>query len=134
MIGDLTEITVSNSDDDVHLVRVTSARLDGRMPDIPQVEKWRTVLLWMVFPSLLFSLLLWISAQYKWCRHRFLPPPETSQVEVEFSRAHDPPKGYQMVLIGCGTYGFVHLCTLNGCLVVSFPTLVRVYTSQGVCT
>ena len=32
MIGDFTEITVSNSDIDLHLVRVTSARLDGRMP------------------------------------------------------------------------------------------------------
>jgi hypothetical protein len=36
-----------------------------------------------------FTLLtfLWISAQYKWRRHRFLPPPETNQVEVEFPRA-----------------------------------------------
>jgi len=32
MIGDFTEITVSNSDNDLDLVRVTSARLDGRMP------------------------------------------------------------------------------------------------------
>jgi len=43
MIGDLTEITVYNSDNDLHLLRVTSARLDGRMPDIPEVEIWRTV-------------------------------------------------------------------------------------------
>jgi len=43
MIGDFTEITVSNSDNDRHLVRVTSARLDGRMPDISEVEIWRTV-------------------------------------------------------------------------------------------
>jgi len=34
MIGDFTEITVSNSDNDLHLVRVTSVRLDSRMPDI----------------------------------------------------------------------------------------------------
>jgi hypothetical protein len=80
------------------------------------------------------SLLLSISAQYQWCRHGFLPPPETSQVEGEFPRAPDPPNSYHTVLIGCGTYGFVHLRTLNGCLVVSFPTLVRVYTAQGVCT
>jgi hypothetical protein len=38
MIGGFTEIAVSNSDDDLHSVRVTSARLDGRMPDIPEVE------------------------------------------------------------------------------------------------
>jgi len=43
MIGDFTEITVSNSNNDLHLVRVTSARLNGQMPDIPQVEIWRTV-------------------------------------------------------------------------------------------
>jgi hypothetical protein len=100
MIGDFTKITVSNSDDDLHLVQVTSARLNGRVPDIPEVEIRRTVSLWMFLLSLVFSsvyfftsLLHWISAQYKWRRHGFLPPPETSQVEVEFPRAPDPPKG-----------------------------------------
>jgi len=58
MIGDFTEITVSNPDNDLHLVRVTTARLDGRMPDIPEVEMWRMVSLWMFLLSLLFSLLL----------------------------------------------------------------------------
>jgi hypothetical protein len=111
------------------------------MPDIPEVEIWRTVSLWMFLLSLFFSsgyiftsLLLWISAQYKWRGHGFLPPPEISQVEVEFPRAPDLPNGYHMVQIGCGTYGFVRLPTLNGCLIVSFPTLVRVYAAQGVCT
>ena len=134
MIGDFTEITVSNSDDDLHLVRVTSARLDSRMTDIPEVEIWRTVFLWMFLLSLslLFtSLLLWISAQYKWRRHGFLPPPEISQVEVEFPRAPDPPNGYHTVLIGCGAYGFVHLRTLNGCLVVSFLLLYGFMQPRG---
>jgi len=45
-------------------------------------------------------------------------------VEVEFPRAPDLPNGYHMVLIGCGTYGFVHLRTLNDCLIVSFPFLL----------
>jgi len=78
MIVDFTEITVSNSDNDIHLLRVTSARLDGRMQDIPEVEIWSTVSIWMFILSLFFysvyfltSLLLWISAQYKWGRHRF---------------------------------------------------------------
>jgi hypothetical protein len=31
--------------------------LDGRMPDIPEVEIWRTVSLWMFLISLLFSVL-----------------------------------------------------------------------------
>jgi hypothetical protein len=38
IIGDFTEITVSNSDNGLHLLRATSARFDGRMPDIPEVE------------------------------------------------------------------------------------------------
>ena len=54
------------------------------------------------------SFLLWISAQYKWPRHGFLPPPEISEVEVEFPPTPDPQKDYHMVLVGCGTHGFVH--------------------------
>ena len=47
------------------------------------------------FSSLLHtSLLHWISARYKWRRHGFLPPLDRSQVEVEFPRAPDPPKGH----------------------------------------
>jgi len=57
MIGDFCEITMSNSDNDLHLECITSARLDGRMPDIPEVEVWRMVSLWMFLSSLLFSLL-----------------------------------------------------------------------------
>jgi len=44
-------------------------------------------------------------------------------VELEFPPALDPPNGYHMVVIGCGTYGFVHLCMLNVCLDVSFLLL-----------
>ena len=57
MIGDFTEISVSKSDNDVHLVRATSTRLDGRMPEISEVEIWRTVLLSMFLLSLLLALL-----------------------------------------------------------------------------
>jgi hypothetical protein len=76
------------------------------------------------------SLLLWISAQYKWRRHGFLPPPEISQVEVEFPIARDPPNGYHMVLIGCGTYGFARLHTLNGYLIV----VILFYSCMGLCS
>jgi hypothetical protein len=34
------------------------------------------------------------------------------------------------VLIGCGTYGFVHLRTLNCCLIVCFPS----YSCAGLCS
>ena len=53
MIADFTEITVTNSDNDLHLVQGTSAILDGQMPDILEVEIWRTVSLWMFLLSLL---------------------------------------------------------------------------------
>jgi hypothetical protein len=36
MLGDVTEIAVSNSDNDIHFVQVRSARLDGQMPDNPE--------------------------------------------------------------------------------------------------
>ena len=134
-IRDFTEITVSNSDNDLHLVQATSARFGGQMPDIPEVEICRTVLLWMFLISLFFSSLyfLWISAQYKWRRHGFLPPAEISQVEAEFPRAPDPPNGYHMVLIGCGTYGFVRLRTLNGYLIVVilFYSCTGLYSPGG---
>jgi len=55
MIGDFTEITGSNSDNDLRFVRVMCARLDGHMPDIPEVEIWRTVSLWMFLLSLFFT-------------------------------------------------------------------------------
>jgi len=107
-------------------------RVRGRMVGCRTFRKWRYGgryhfgFSFFLFSSVYFFtfLLLWISAQYKWRRHGFLPPPETSQVEVEFPRSPDPPNGYHMVLIGCGTYGFLHLGTLNGCLIVSFPFLL----------
>ena len=45
-------------------------------------------------------------------------------MEVESPRALEPPNNYHTVLIGCGTYGFVRLRTLNGCLIVYFPFLL----------
>jgi hypothetical protein len=105
------------------------------MPDIPEVELWRMVSLWMFLLCLLFtSLLLWILAQYKWCRHGFLPPLEISQVEVELPRAADPQNRYHEVMLGFGTYRFVRLRMVNSGLIVSFSTVVRVYAAQGVCT
>jgi len=56
-----------------------------------------------LFLSSLYFLLLWISAWYKWRRHGFLPPPDRSQVEVEFPSAPNPLKCYRMVLFGRGT-------------------------------
>ena len=62
MIGDFTKTAVSNSDNDLHVVQVTSARLNSRMPDIPEVEIWWTVSLWMLLLSLLFSFLYCITS------------------------------------------------------------------------
>jgi len=53
MIGEFTEITVSNSNNDLHMLQVTIARLDGRMPDIPEVEISRMVSVWILLLSVL---------------------------------------------------------------------------------
>ena len=63
MIGDFTKITVSNSDSDLRLIRVTSARWNGRRPDNPQVEILRTVLFWMFLLSLLCLLLYFFGSR-----------------------------------------------------------------------
>jgi len=42
-------------------------------------------------------------------------------VEVEFPRGPDPSKFNHTVVLRTGTYPFVHLRTLNGCLIVLFP-------------
>jgi hypothetical protein len=52
-------------------------------------------------------------------------------VEVEFPRVLDRPNGNQMVLIGWVTYGFVHLRTLTGCLIVSFLLLYGFMQPRG---
>jgi hypothetical protein len=62
MIGDFTKITASNTDNDISWVQAMSARFDGRMPDIPEVEIWRTVLLWMFLLSLFFSSLYFFTS------------------------------------------------------------------------
>jgi len=62
MVGDFTKITMSNTDNDLHLVRVTSLRLNGRMADIPEVEIGRTVSLWMFLFSLVFSSLYFFTS------------------------------------------------------------------------
>jgi hypothetical protein len=79
-----------------------------------------------LFTSLYFftSLIVRIEAQYKWRRDEFLPPAEISQGEVEFPRVQDPPNGYHVVLISCGTYGFIRLRTLSGYFIAFFPFLL----------
>jgi hypothetical protein len=127
MIGDFTVITVYNSDNDLHLPRVTIGRMDFWMLDIAELAIWRTVSLWMFLLSLLFGLLLYFFgslAQYNWSRHGFLPPQEIHQVVVDFPSAADLLNGYHSVLMGWGWYGFISLRTLNGCLIVSFPFLL----------
>jgi len=131
LIRDFTELTMANADIDRHLVQVTSGRLDGWMLDIMEVEIWRMVSLWLFLLSVHFtSILLWIPALYKWHWRGFLPPPEISQAEVEFLHARGLLNGYHTGLNSCGTYGFICLHTLNGCLIVSFP----LYFCMRVCS
>jgi len=55
IIGKFTEITVSNSDNDLYLVGVKNPRLNGWMPVIPEVEIWKTVFLWIILSLLFFN-------------------------------------------------------------------------------
>jgi len=58
MIGDFTEITLSNSDNDLQFIQAPSARFDSWMLDILEVDIWRMVSLSMFLLSLLLFLLL----------------------------------------------------------------------------
>lgn len=117
IIGDLIMISLSDSDDQ-RIVEVWSAILDGQMPDIPDLEIWRKVLLWMFLPMVLFSILLWLSANYKCCRHGLLPLLEVCQLEKEYHCTPYPPKYYHMVVISFCTYEFVCLHMLNCYLIL----------------
>jgi len=57
MTEDFTEIPMSNSERNLDLVWVMSARLDGQMRDFPEAEMWRRVSFWMYrqFSSLLYT-------------------------------------------------------------------------------
>jgi len=87
--------------------------------------------------SLLFSFpyyITWISAQYKWRRHGFLPLPDHSQVEVEFPRALDRLKGYCKVPIGSGTIELVRVRTRHDWLMLfcGFRFSCMAYAAQEV--
>jgi len=137
MIGDFTEITVSNSDNDLHLVRVTSVRLDSRMPDNSEVEIGLDV------PSFssLFCLLLYFITSLD------LDPVQMASARVFTTSGDKSSGGGVSPCAGSAEwlpYGtnrlwnlwvrtFAYVERLFDCF-LSFPTLVRVYAAQGVCT
>ena len=59
MIGDFIAISMTISDNDLHLIRVTSPRLDAQLWAILEVEIWRMVSLWMFLLTVLFAILLY---------------------------------------------------------------------------
>jgi len=122
MIGDFNAITVFISDNELHFTITSSARLDGQMLDIPELEIWRMVSLWMLQLLLLLTSLLGISAQYRWDWHRFLPSPEICEVELKFPfvphRAKSCTEWYWSVLGLMGPY--VRICWM---VFWSFPFL-----------
>jgi hypothetical protein len=139
-IGDFTKITVSNSDNGLHLVRVTSARLDGRMPEIPEVEIWRAVSLWMFVLSLFFCFVYFFTSLD-------LGPVQMASAWV-FTTSGDKSSGggvspcagsAELLPYGIDrlwdlwvrTFAYIEQLLDR---FLSFPTLVRVYTAQGVCT
>jgi hypothetical protein len=122
VIGDITDITRSNSENDQLLVQATSARFDGRMPDILEVEIWRTVLLWMFLLSLVFSSLYFVPSLD-------LSPVHMASARV-FTTSGDKSCGSGVTLCAGSAewlpystdrfwdYGFVNLRALNGNLIV----------------
>jgi len=138
MIGDFTRINVSNSNDNLHLVQPTSARV---MVACRTIRQWRHGgrchfgCSFCHFSSLLFtSLLLWMTALYKRRPHGLSSPPGTLQVEVECPSPLDLPNGYHTVWISGGAHGFIQLRTFNGWLIVFRSTLLRIYAAQVVWT
>jgi len=140
MIGDFTQITVSNSDDDRHLVRVTSARLNGRMPDIPEVEIWRMVLIRMFLLFLLFSSLYFFTSLDLGPVQMASAPVFTTSGDKSSGGAVSPCAGSAEWL----PYGanrlwdlwvrmFAYVERLFDCF-HSFSTFVRDNAAQGVCT
>jgi len=91
----------------------------------------------LLFSSLLFtSLLLYFFTSFD------LGPVQMASARV-FTTSGDKSNGGEVspcagsaerlpsaVLIGCGTYGFVCLRTLNGCLIVFFPFLLLYWFMQ----
>jgi hypothetical protein len=138
LIGDFSKITVSNSDNDLHLVRFASGWLDGWMLDIPEVEIWRTVSLWMFLLSLLFCLLLYFIGSR----------PSTNGVSMGFNHLQRKVKwrwgfpacqmrrmasiGYWMVVGLMGSYVCVRWTVIW--LFASVSTLVWDHAAQGVYT
>jgi hypothetical protein len=136
MIGDFTEITVSNSDNDLYLVRVTSARLDSRMPDNSEVEIGGRCYFGCSF--FLFSLLYFFTSLD-------LGPVQMASAWV-FTTSGDKSSGggvspcagsAEWLLYGTDRLWdlwvrtFAYVEQLFDCFL---STLVRVYAAQGVCT
>jgi len=140
VIGVFTEIAVSNSDNDRCLFRVTSARLNGRMPDIPEVEIWRTLSLWM------FLLPHFFSSVY------FFTPLDLGPVQMASARVITTfgdkssgggvsPRTRSAEWLPYGTdrlwalwvRTFAYVEQLFDCF-LSFSPLVPVYAAHGVCT
>jgi len=144
MVGYFTEITVSKSDNELHLIRVTSARLDDRLPDILREEIWRTVSLWM-FLLLLSSVLVTSLLHYF-----FGSRPSTNGVGTGFYHLRRPVKWrwsfpvrrirrmatiwYWFIVGLIGSYDCVRWKVFWLFPFLFFSTLVRDYAAQGVCT
>jgi len=106
-----------DSNDDLH--RDTSYGNDGGWSMGSKVEIWRTGSLgcFLFLSSLLFGSRPSTNGVGMGFYH--LP------MVVEFPHTPDPPKGrHWAVPVGCGTYGFVRLCTSNDDLITPFHSLL----------
>jgi hypothetical protein len=122
------------------LIRATSERFDGQMPDIPEVEIWRTVLLWMFLLSLFSSSLYFFTSLD-------LGPVQMASARVVTNFGDKSSGGGVSLCAGSGEWlpystnrlgdlcvrTFAYVERLFDCF-LSFSTLVRDYAAQGVCT
>jgi len=137
MIEESTNVTVSNSDNDIHLVGVTSPRLTCRMPNRAEMEIERSLSLSMSLLFLLFCSLWFFSSLD-------LGPVQMALAQV-FTTSRDKSSGGGVsTCTGSGKWlpfgtdqfqnlwvrTFVHVGWLFHCI-LSFPTLVWVLCSAG---
>jgi len=136
MIGDFTEITVPNSDDDLHLVKATSARL---MVGCRTFRKWRyggryhLGCSFFLFCSLYFFTSLDLGPVQMASARVFTTSGDKSRGGGDSpcaGSAERPPYGTDR-LWDSWVRSFAYVEQLFDCFL---STLVRVYAAQGVCT
>jgi len=113
--------------------------MDGRR-SMGSVRKWRyggRDHFWMLLVFLFSSSLLWISAQYKWRQHGFLPPSESIKLRwiflVRRICRNVAIELYRLVVALMSSYDCVHTMFVSFFVSLSFSSLILALAAQEVC-